>query len=101
MAELRFTDTGCGMTPEVLENIFEPFFTRSRTGKGTGLGLTISHRSSASTAARSRRPAPARARAARSSVRLPVQAREPAAQRPAAEVATRGGRRRRLQEGRR
>ena len=29
---------------EVLENIFEPFFTRSRTGKGTGLGLSISHR---------------------------------------------------------
>jgi signal transduction histidine kinase len=44
MAELRFTDTGCGMTQEVLENIFEPFYTRSRTGKGTGLGLTISHR---------------------------------------------------------
>jgi signal transduction histidine kinase len=44
MAELRFTDTGCGMTTEVLENIFEPFYTRSRTGKGTGLGLTISHR---------------------------------------------------------
>jgi signal transduction histidine kinase len=44
MVELRFTDTGCGMTAEVLENIFEPFFTRSRTGKGTGLGLSISHR---------------------------------------------------------
>jgi two-component system NtrC family sensor kinase len=43
-AEVRFTDNGCGMTQEVLENIFEPFFTRSRTGKGTGLGLTISHR---------------------------------------------------------
>jgi two-component system, NtrC family, sensor kinase len=44
MAELQFTDTGCGMTQEVLDNIFEPFYTRSRTGKGTGLGLTISHR---------------------------------------------------------
>jgi two-component system NtrC family sensor kinase len=44
MAELQFTDSGCGMTQEVLENIFEPFYTRSRTGKGTGLGLTISHR---------------------------------------------------------
>jgi two-component system, NtrC family, sensor kinase len=42
-AEMMFTDTGCGMTPEVLENIFEPFYTRSRTGKGTGLGLFISH----------------------------------------------------------
>lgn len=44
MAVLEFHDTGCGMSAEVLENIFEPFFTRSRTGKGTGLGLTISHR---------------------------------------------------------
>ncbi len=42
-AELTFTDTGCGMTAEVLENIFEPFYTRSRTGNGTGLGLSISH----------------------------------------------------------
>src|SRR5207244_10746118 len=44
MAEMVFADTGCGMTAEILENIFEPFFTRSRTGKGTGLGLSISHR---------------------------------------------------------
>jgi two-component system, NtrC family, sensor kinase len=44
MAELVFQDTGCGMTGEVLENIFEPFYTRSRTGKGTGLGLSICHR---------------------------------------------------------
>jgi len=43
-AVMTFQDTGCGMTAEVLENIFEPFFTRSRTGKGTGLGLSISHR---------------------------------------------------------
>lgn len=42
-AELSFTDTGCGMTPDVLQNIFEPFYTKSRTGKGTGLGLFISH----------------------------------------------------------
>jgi signal transduction histidine kinase len=42
-AELAFADTGCGMAPDVLQNIFEPFFTRSRTGKGTGLGLFISH----------------------------------------------------------
>jgi two-component system, NtrC family, sensor kinase len=42
-AELMFTDTGCGMAADVLDNIFEPFYTRSRTGKGTGLGLFISH----------------------------------------------------------
>jgi len=42
-AEMMFTDTGCGMAPDVLDNIFEPFYTRSRTGKGTGLGLFISH----------------------------------------------------------
>lgn len=42
-AEMSFTDSGCGMLPEVLENIFEPFYTKSRTGKGTGLGLFISH----------------------------------------------------------
>jgi signal transduction histidine kinase len=44
MAELSFADDGCGMEPEVLENIFEPFFTRRREGKGTGLGLSITHR---------------------------------------------------------
>jgi signal transduction histidine kinase len=44
LAELVFQDTGCGMTPAILENIFEPFYTKSRTGKGTGLGLSISHR---------------------------------------------------------
>jgi signal transduction histidine kinase len=44
MAEMHFADTGCGMPPEVLDKIFEPFFTANRTGKGTGLGLSISHR---------------------------------------------------------
>lgn len=41
---LSFRDTGCGMTPYVLENLFEPFFTERKSGKGTGLGLSISHR---------------------------------------------------------
>ena len=37
---ISVTDTGCGMTPEVMERAFEPFFTTKPVGKGTGLGLS-------------------------------------------------------------
>ncbi len=73
MAELVFTDTGCGMTEEVLENIFEPFFTRSRTGKGTGLGLTISHRIVSQHGGEIDAESPGPNRGATFTVRLPLQ----------------------------
>lgn len=34
------TDTGMGMSPEVIERAFDPFFTTKPVGKGTGLGLS-------------------------------------------------------------
>jgi signal transduction histidine kinase len=41
-AVAEVSDTGCGMTPEVMERIFDPFFTTKAIGVGSGLGLPIS-----------------------------------------------------------
>lgn len=43
MVEIRISDTGVGMTPEVCKLAFESFFTTKEIGKGTGLGLFISY----------------------------------------------------------
>ena len=39
--EVVFTDTGCGIAPENLQEIWTPFFSTKEPGKGTGLGLYI------------------------------------------------------------
>lgn len=35
------SDTGSGMSPELLEKVFQPFFTTKESGKGSGLGLSM------------------------------------------------------------
>ena len=41
--ELAVSDNGTGIPPEVLDRIFEPYFTTKEAGKGTGLGLSVAH----------------------------------------------------------
>ncbi|MBD2179761.1 CBS domain-containing protein [Planktothrix sp. FACHB-1355] len=41
---VQFTDSGCGIPPEIKDKIFTPFFTTKPHGEGSGLGLHITHK---------------------------------------------------------
>jgi signal transduction histidine kinase len=81
-AEMTFADDGCGMPADVLENIFEPFFTRRKVGKGTGLGLSITHNIVSQHQGAITAASPGEGQGATFTVRLPV--------RPSEEVAAVG-----------
>ncbi|MEG4146726.1 PAS domain S-box protein [Microcoleus sp. Pol12B5] len=43
LAVIRIADNGAGITDQVKQRIFDPFYTTKRVGSGTGMGLAISH----------------------------------------------------------
>ncbi|MDM8538830.1 response regulator [Desulfobacterales bacterium HSG17] len=41
--KITISDTGCGINPEIINNIFDPYFTTREFGKGSGMGLAVVH----------------------------------------------------------
>ncbi|MBU0996343.1 MAG: PAS domain S-box protein [Proteobacteria bacterium] len=41
--KLAVRDTGCGISPQIIPRIFDPYFTTKEIGKGTGMGLSVAH----------------------------------------------------------
>ena len=41
--KITVSDTGCGIAPNIIQSIFEPYFTTKGVGEGTGMGLALAH----------------------------------------------------------
>ncbi len=41
--QMVVSDTGCGIAPEIMDKVFDPYFTTKETNKGSGIGLSVVH----------------------------------------------------------